>query len=246
MKPILLTDLDDTLFQTARKMSTAEPSLLVAKGADGKPLSFFYPWQHEFIHWALEHMIVMPVTARGIKSFQRVQIPFRHGAVCLHGGVILTPEGEIEPAWHGLTQALLAPYQARLQHLLKQGLELGEQAGLDLRGWLESVENTAVYAVLKSNRQASDLYQVKQLLLEQLDLEGFYFHQNDNNLALIPLPISKGQAVAEVLKRCQISYGRRPVFGMGDSLSDFEFMRQCDFLAFPAKSQLAEQWHDGL
>lgn len=40
MKPILLTDLDDTLFQTARKMSPAEPKLLVAKGADGQALSF--------------------------------------------------------------------------------------------------------------------------------------------------------------------------------------------------------------
>lgn len=246
MKPILLTDLDDTLFQTARKMSTAEPSLLVAKGADGKPLSFFYPWQYEFIHWALEHMIVIPVTARGIASFKRVQIPFIHGAVCLHGGVILTSKGEIEPAWYNHTQALLDPYQVRLHHCLEQGLALAEQAGLDLRGWLESVDNTAVYAVLKSNQQASDLDQVKQLLLEQLDLEGFYFHQNDNNLALIPQPISKGQAVTELLKQCQASYGRRPLLGMGDSLSDFEFMRQCDFLAFPAKSQLAEQWHDGL
>lgn len=243
MKPILLTDLDDTLFQTVRKMSPSEPQRVVANGADGKALSFFYPWQHEFIEWALEHMIVIPVTARGLESFKRVQIPFSHGAVCLHGGVILTPEGQIEPKWSTHTQALLAPYQTRLMNLLAQGLTLGTQVGLSLRGWLEEVETTAVYAVLKSKVHAAELYEVRQLLLEQADLEGFYLHQNDNNLALIPSPISKANAVAEVIKQCQAVYGRRPLLGMGDSLSDFDFMKQCDFLAFPAKSQLAGQWH---
>lgn len=243
MKPILLTDLDDTLFQTARKMSPAEPKRLVANGADGQALSFFYPWQQSFIDWALQQMIVIPVTARGIESFKRVQIPFSYGAVCLHGGVILTPEGELEPKWQAQTQMLLAPYQARLLNLLAQGLALGDQAGLSLRGWLETVDATAVYAVFKTKAQVSELDQVKQLLLAQADLEGFYLHQNDNNLALIPSPISKAKAVAEVIKQCQAMYGRRPLLGMGDSLSDFDFMKQCDFLAFPAKSQLAGQWH---
>ncbi|TXH70690.1 MAG: trehalose phosphatase [Thiothrix sp.] len=244
MKPILLTDLDDTLFQTARKMSPAEPKLLVAKGADGQALSFFYPWQQAFIDWALQQMIVIPVTARGIESFKRVQIPFSYGAVCLHGGVILTPQGQIDPQWQTQTQALLDPYQARLSQLLAQGLALGVEAGLSLRAWLEEVETTAVYVVFKTKAQVAELHQLRQLLLKQADLAGFYLHQNDNNLALIPSPISKAKAVAELIQRCQALYGRRPLFGMGDSLSDFEFMQHCDFLAFPAKSQLAEQWHE--
>ena len=244
MKPILLTDLDDTLFQTARKMSCVEPQWVVANGADGKALSFLYPWQHEFIHWALQQMMVIPVTARGIDSFKRVQLPFSYGAVCLHGGVILTPEGQLEPKWQAQTQALLDPYQTRLLNLLAQGLALGEQAGLNLRGWLETVDTTADYLVFKTKAEVAELDQIRQLLLEQADLEGFYLHQNDNNLALIPSPISKAKAVAEVIKQCQAVYGRRPLFGMGDSLSDFEFMQHCDFLAFPAKSQLAGQWHE--
>lgn len=243
MKPILFTDLDDTLFQTARKMLPAEPKLLVANGADGQPLSFLYAWQRDFIDWALEQMRVIPVTARGIESFKRVQLPFKDAAVCLHGAAILNPQGQLEPEWHARTQDLLAPYQARLVALLATGLALGEQAGLNLRGWLETVASTSVYAVLKSNTHASELDPIKQLLLEHADLTGFYLHHNDNNLALIPTPISKGKAVAHLIQQYQAQYGRQPLFGMGDSRSDVEFMSLCDFLAFPPKSQLAEHWH---
>ena len=89
-----------------------------------------------------------------------------------------------------------------------------------------------------------EFYPERGLLCLYRQFERFYLHQNDNNLAVIPSPISKSTAVVEVIKQCQAVYGRRPLLGMGDSLSDFEFMQHCDFLAFPAKSQLAGQWHE--
>ncbi|QTR49374.1 HAD family hydrolase [Candidatus Thiothrix anitrata] len=90
MKPLLLTDLDDTLFQTARKMPADTDKIPAAQGLNGDTISFMHPWQHDFIHWALACMQVIPVTARGIESFQRVHLPFQHQAVCVHGAAILT------------------------------------------------------------------------------------------------------------------------------------------------------------
>lgn len=239
MKPLLLTDLDDTLFQTARKMPEDAEKIPAAQGLNGDTISFMHPWQQDFIHWALGCMDVIPVTARGIDSFQRVHLPFQQEAVCVHGAAILTPEGTLDAAWHSQMQQQLAPYQSRLPNMLATALQTGETLGLSLRGWLESVEKTAAYLVIKSNAsRAEDLQQLLHTLRETIDLQGFYIHMNGNNLALLPDAVNKRAAAVEILRRHTAKHGRIPVFGMGDSVSDLGFMRLCDFAAFPPNSQL--------
>lgn len=242
MKPLLLTDLDDTLFQTARKMPLDAAKIPAAQGLQGGVISFMHPWQHDFIHWALGCMHVVPVTARGIESFQRVQLPFQHAAVCVHGAAILNPQGMLDADWHAHMRQQLAPYQPRLPALLASALQTGEMLGLSLRGWLESVEDSAAYLVVKSNAsRPEDLQQLLHTLRETLDLHGFYIHMNANNLALLPDPVNKRAAAAEILRRHTAVHGRVPVLGLGDSVSDLGFMRLCDFAAFPPHSQLGGQ-----
>ncbi|WML90325.1 hypothetical protein RCF98_15310 [Thiothrix lacustris] len=239
MKPLLLTDLDDTLFQTARKMPTDVNKIPAADGANGETISFMQPWQHDFIHWALACMTVIPVTARGIASFKRVHLPFQQGAVCVHGAAILTPDGHLDEEWHAHMQPQLAPYQSRLPDMLTTALQIGENMGLSLRGWLESVEETSAYLVIKSNTaNVEDLQKLRNILSETLNLQGFYIHMNGNNLALLPDFVNKQAAAAEMLRRHLAEHGRVPVFGMGDSVSDLGFMRLCDFAAFPPKTQI--------
>ena len=239
MKPLLLTDLDDTLFQTARKMPEDADKIPAAQGLNGETISFMHPWQQDFIHWALGCMTVIPVTARGIDSLQRVHLPFQQEAVCVHGAAILTPEGTLDADWHSQMQQQLTPYQSRLPEMLATALQTGENMGLSLRGWLESVEETAAYLVIKSNdSRAEDLQQLLHTLRETIDLQGFYIHMNGNNLALLPDVVNKRAAAVEILRRHTARHGRTPVMGMGDSVSDLGFMRLCDFAAFPPNSQL--------
>lgn len=239
MKPLLLTDLDDTLFQTARKMPEDADKIPVAQGKIGGNMSFMHPWQHDFIHWALASMTVIPVTARGIDSFKRVNLPFQHGAVCVHGAAILQADGTLDPDWHAQMQPQLAALQTRLPALLASALQIGETLGLSLRGWLESVEEAAAYLVIKSNTaSAADLQQLLHSSRETLNLQGFYPHMNGNNLALLPDFVNKRAAAAEILRRHTAEHGRVPVFGMGDSVSDLGFMRLCDFAAFPPNTQI--------
>lgn len=242
MKPLLLTDLDDTLFQTARKMPEDAEKIPAAQGLNGQTMSFMHPWQQGFIEWALGCMTVIPVTARGIDSLQRVHLPFKYESVCVHGAAILTPEGTLDADWHAEMQQQLAPYQSRLPAMVATALETGEKLGLSLRGWLESVEETDAYLVIKSNdSREEDLQQLLHTLRETLDLEGFYVHMNGNNLALLPDVVNKRAAAVEILRRHTVKHGRTTVFGMGDSLSDLGFMRLCDFAAFPPNSQLGRQ-----
>ena len=242
MKPLILTDLDDTLLQTARKMPPDAPKILVANSSEGKPLSFMHPWQYDFVQWALAHTTLIPITARGIDSFKRVQIPFQHGAVCLHGAAILQPDYSLDVAWHAHLQALLQPYQTRIPTLLQQVLDLGESLGLQLRGWVEGIDDWQVYVVIKSiQAKAEELDYLWQHVPTRLDVSGFYVHQNANNLALIPHPANKQAASAEIIRRHQAQFGRVPVLGLGDSTSDLGFMRLCDFAAFPPLSQMGRQ-----
>ena len=242
MKPLLLTDLDDTLFQTARKMPADADKIPAAQGKTSNSMSFMYPWQHDFIHWALNCMTVIPVTARGITSFKRVHLPFQHGAICVHGAAILQSDGSIDPNWHSQMQPQLDTYQEYLPEMLATTLQIGKTLGLSLRGWLESVEDSAAYLVIKSNTtNETDLKQLLHTLRETLNLQGFYTHMNGNNLALLPDFVNKRAAAAEILRRHMIKYGRTPVFGMGDSVSDLGFMRLCDFAAFPPNTQICRQ-----
>jgi len=246
MKPLLLTDLDDTLLQSARKMTVDAERIPISQREDGTAGSFMYPWQRDLVDWALDTMHVIPITARGIPSYQRIQIPFQGQAVCMHGAAILNPAQDLDRNWHAHMQQQLTPYQTRLATLLQQIEQQTERLALPLRYWLEAVEGLAVYVVIKSNRaMTQDLHAVLQALQMQSGLlEGFYTHQNDNNLALLPLTVSKHSAAQAVIARHTKQHGRVPILGWGDSLSDLGFMQLCDWAAFPPHSQIGQQVYD--
>lgn len=79
-RPLVFVDLDDTLFQTARKMGD-EPRFTATLDVDGQPNGFMNATQKSFVEWLLATSDVVPVTARSIEAYQRVQLPFAHGAV---------------------------------------------------------------------------------------------------------------------------------------------------------------------
>lgn len=70
---------------------------------------------------------------------------------------------------------------------------------------------------------------------------GFVVQRNDNNLTLSPDFLDKAHAVEFVVDR--YFDAEKDVFlGMGDSMSDFNFMSSCDFLMLPSNSQLHKAW----
>ncbi len=74
-----------------------------------------------------------------------------------------------------------------------------------------------------------NLSKLWQAVKPEFPAEGFFVHQNDNNLSVVPTCISKRAAV-EYLLNGPLNDGPRLVIGAGDSLSDAEFLRVCDFL----------------
>ena len=188
-KPVIFSDLDDTLFQTRRKMVdelNVAPFRPGALDRSLQPRSFMTEEQAMLVDWMLEHADLIPVTARGTEEIARVEIPFRSWAVATHGAVILNPQGEADAEWRALMLAKLAPYAAQLLAMQQQITEL--MAERNINGWARinyEYEQTPIYLVMKhrDSTKLDELYAIADEIEQRFPTAGWYIHRNSNNVA---------------------------------------------------------------
>lgn len=240
VEPVCLIDLDDTLFQTHRRLKPSDEFKVATIDREGQPLAFMTPIQQNFAHWILNNTLTIPVTARSVEALSRVNFDFEHGAVCSHGGTILNPDKTINQEWHEHIEQVLAEYQPRFETLIEALNSKSEGLG-SFRSWIVKDQGTGLYLVAKQNTENGEPHcpDLLPTLLKSIDqdlLTGFYFHLNGNNLALIPEPVSKANAVEFLLNKLDLK--ARPVIGFGDSLSDMAFLSNCHWWGMPQQSQI--------
>ncbi len=240
-RPLIFVDLDDTLFQTARKMGDIE-RFPATFDVEGNPSGFMSTVQKQFSEWLLDTADVVPVTARSVEAYSRVQLPFSGGAVCAHGGVILSAGNVVDDAWNTKMVGELAHVQDRLDVLCATTLQIGAELGHSLRGWVIEEIGLKHYIVIKHNEKDDAV--LNAVLTEVRNrnlLDGLYVHGNGNNLAFLPHTLRKQNAVQEWIARDIELNGERPRMGFGDSVSDLGFMGECHWWATPRSGQLASR-----
>ena len=239
LKPLVFADLDDTLFQTRRKMNGAAPHRQAAVAANGDPAksSFMSERQAALFDWLSGTTELIPVTARSGDAFARVELPFHSWAIISNGAVILEPDGTPHAPWAARMQDLLPPLAGQMQEILDQGRTAARMHGIDIRSWIVMENGLATYVVFKLN----DISEVSLMGLEALPLhaEGWTRHFNSETLALIP-PGSGKAAATDYLHNHLNGDRARPSMGFGDSVSDLSYMRGTDILMIPSRSQIAE------
>ena len=248
-KPVIFSDLDDTLFQTRRKMVNElaqEPFRTGALDRSLAPRSFMTEEQAMLVDWMLEQSDLIPVTARGTEEIARVTIPFRSWAITTHGAVILNPQGEADAEWQALMLEKLAPYREQLLAMQQQITEL--MAERKINAWARinyEYNQTPIYLVMKhrDSSRLAELYTLADEIEHRFSTEGWYIHRNGNNIAWLPDVVEKGLAVHFLLQRLRAERGVFPVIGLGDSLSDHRFMQLCSWYGVPRQSQFAEHIH---
>ncbi|ADO08017.1 hypothetical protein Pvag_pPag20027 (plasmid) [Pantoea vagans C9-1] len=245
-KPLALCDLDDTLFQTKRKMIAElgeEPFRVGALDRELKPRSYMSETQAMMVDWLLSTAELIPVTARGTEETARVQIPFTSWKVMTHGAVIANPDGSVNEEWAHIVQSALAVLREKLLSYQKRLSDELEAAGID--AWCRmnyEYAGTPVYFVMKhrDSTRIQELFDFNAKAVKAFDTSDFYIHQNGNNVAWIPNCIQKGLAVEWLLKKIREERSAFPVIGLGDSLSDHTFMKHCQWFGMPSRSQFAD------
>ncbi len=243
VRPLIFVDLDDTLFQTARKTPADIEKHVATLDISGNANGYMTNVQKSFAHWLLAHSDVVPVTARSVEAYSRVKLPFTAGAICSHGGVMLDVVGRVDKDWHEQMKQTLAAYQTRLHELSAAALAIGQDMGVSLRGWVVEEARLFHYVVTKHNENDdSILTRVLAEVQARGLLDDMHVHGNGNNLAFLPNGLAKRYAVQEWLRRDKAVSGERPVLGFGDSITDLGFMDECHWWATPARSQLARMF----
>lgn len=235
LAPLVLADLDDSLFQTRPKCGDwPEDRLrLMSRLADGTPSGFATPRQQHLMAWLGEGAIV-PVTARSREVLARVDIA-QAPAICANGGCILTADGTPDNVWHRQleTQARKGTAPAALYLDLVAGLD-----GAAFRHWMVSEGGLDLYIVIKSNHgDEPALTAVAEALTPRLPA-GWRIHANGNNLAFLPPWLSKRAAVRYLLEEVRRDTPERMVIGIGDSWSDAGFLDLTDMAMIPTQAQL--------
>jgi hypothetical protein len=234
MRPIFFSDLDDTIFQTARKMQDApDPEKLASEALNGSH-SYMSPQQALMMDWLLGSTRFIPVTARSTEALERCRLPFADYRICTNGAVILTPDGTPDPDWLAQTRRQADGAAGVLNDLL-DFVDTKTEAGR-YRCWIVEEYANGFYFCVKSNGDAAALDAIEEDLCA-IAGDRLVRHRNDNNLSYTPKGISKRYAV-EYLSEKLLSQHRVPLFGMGDSLTDLPFMATCDMLVIPRHSQI--------
>ncbi|WP_147199731.1 hypothetical protein [Pantoea sp. CCBC3-3-1] len=245
-KPLALCDLDDTLFQTKRKMLDENGQILYRTGAldrELQPRSFMSEEQSMMVDWLLATAELIPVTARGTEETSRVQIPFSSWKVMTHGAVIANPDGSVNEEWASVVKTALSGMRKKLisyqERLSAQLLDSGVNAWCRMN---YEYDSTPVYFVMKhrDSTRIKELFDFNANAVKAFDTTDFYIHQNGNNVAWIPNCVQKGLAVEWLLKKLREERGAFPVLGLGDSLSDHTFMKHCHWFGMPSRSQFAD------
>ncbi|MEJ8853048.1 hypothetical protein WKW79_00620 [Variovorax robiniae] len=240
----VFSDLDDTLFSSARKRAPGPDSQPAALLRNGDVVSYTNGPQRAFLDWLMRDARLVPVTARSIEAFRRVLLSFSGPAIVSFGGVLLDDTGREDAEWAAHMAKVLGPSAL----LLQEACTL-LQAAIDARGlnaWTRVVHEGGLAQYVVAKHREHDAGALTQLDTEVLGPllaahPGFRSHQNANNLALLPPGLDKSAALTFLLSRLRAAHGEIVTIGFGDSYSDADFMALCDYGMTPRGTQLGHR-----
>lgn len=249
MRLVAFLDLDDTLFQSARKCPPGEELTPLAFDDSGRPTAFMTRAQRLLLRWLMESATVIPTTGRSLASFRRVQIAFGNHAILNHGGSIIDEKGHPDPEWNSCIRQTVLPLEDWLVGWVREAQDFSDKADLGVRVRLIRDFDFPIYASAKHpGDDLEALSRVEEHLRQFLERTKapVYVAANGNNLAAIPRGIAKKRAVCHLMEQSRAAWGEYLSLGIGDSLSDLNFLKSCDWALIPKASQIFSEGLRGL
>jgi hypothetical protein len=227
---LVATDLDRTLIYSAAAAGRPVAGLLPVERYRGREISFMSVTAADlFADLAAGHVVV-PVTTRTPEQLARVRLPGAppRWAVAANGGVLLV-DGEPDPAWAERVQAAVGavkPLDAALAEL---------DAVCD-PAWAQPPRVAAdLFCYVVVDRAGMPAGAVDRLR-GWAEPAGWAVSLQGRKLYLVPTPLTKSAAVAEVARRARTGF----TLAAGDSLLDIDLLAAADRAVRPGHGEIAE------
>lgn len=230
---LIATDLDRTLIYSlaaAGDRRPGEPPWVVVERLDGRPVSHLSTVSAARYEALATARRVVPVTTRTPAQLARVQLPGPPSryAVAANGGVLLV-DGAADPAWTDAVRSRLRDVAdvTDARHVLARA------CANDLTARLYTVPDLFCYAVVdRAVLTPEDLAELRAWGASS----GWGVSLQGRKLYLVPTPLRKSAAVAEVVRRT----GARVVLAAGDSLLDTDLLEYADLAVRPGHGEIAD------
>lgn len=234
---LILTDIDDTLMKTTRKIKHIENCSIGAYSESGEILSYIEPKRKEFLESFLEKHTLIPVTARSYSALTRVKMNFKHEKIINFGAHILNENNVLLSDWQELInkQQIYNDIVNKVD-FIENYFKIPNYVKLIKRN---EFDNFIFFNFRNSHIDFNENIIFSQQLTEFLNknnVSDFYLYTTDRDVTMIPRYIKKELAVEHLLKK----YADMTSIGIGDHKNDYGFMHLCDFSVIPNDSSLAK------
>jgi hypothetical protein len=233
---IIASDLDRTLMYSARALEElGRPEDTVYKPVErnvGNWVGYMTENGFSTLQEVNLQALFIPVTTRTTEQFKRFvifekEIPLTY-AITANGANILY-KGEPLTDWSDNLHSLLVREAAGPEELLATL----KKEGFQFDGQLKQVENLFFYFILNCLPTASDLLALHMLVA----LYGWRISLQGRKLYFIPTLVSKGKALEYICNR----EGMEAIAGAGDSVLDWDFLRNCRNRFVPRHGELVDK-----
>lgn len=228
------SDLDRTLIYSNRALAEFKQEdrldLIGVEHRDNEEIAFMTKKAFEYFKEVAGNLLFVPVTTRTYEQFRRVSIfskdiPLTY-AVTSNGANIIY-KGMPLFDWTEIIQKRLEKECASLDEMIQK------MKKIPLKGTLKKAEDLFFYYILEEEIVLAVKNEIKSLA----NHNGWRVSIQGRKLYLMPMPISKGEAVTFIKER----EGINTVFGAGDSLLDYDFLKICDYPLVPAHGELVKE-----
>ena len=237
----IATDLDSTLFNRAWMAEDAVAATWNVEEDSSRTAS---SWMKSGTHRLLEVLgrsfALVPVTARDLDSFSRVEIrglSLGGPAIIANGAFILGWDGLPDPIWQDEMISRLTPWKRILDDFCAWLIE--KSAGNARPRLIAGPGGLPAYLVAKADPGWWDS-PAGQAILAEMDWLGCRVEILGLELQVLPPGIGKRDATLELQRRWFAD--RPPLLCLGDMPMDLEFMRLGGLLATPMGSTLEQAW----
>lgn len=228
------SDLDRTLIYSNRALAEFKQDdnrdLIGVEHRNNEEVAFMTRKAFECLKVVADNLLFVPVTTRTYEQFSRISI-FRRDipltyAVTSNGANIIY-KGMPLMDWKAVVQNRLEKECACLDEMIAKVKEF------PIKGTLKKAEDLFFYYILDKELTLD----VKDLIKSMAKNNGWRVSIQGRKLYLMPKPVCKGEAVMFIKER----EGINTLFGAGDSLLDYDFLKVCDYPLVPSHGELVKE-----